>query len=268
MATENLKELLKEGVTLDEQNVGQLTEMFEQAIVAERIKLTESKDAEIAALNEQHAKVLEDANVMAAARIDEAIDVAVEKFITENESRFVQADEYARMKALFEAVKTVFEQNAFALNEQAAAEAAAAVLNEHREDYDALFERHMSLKDENAALALELETAKRAIIFEKATADLTDTQRERVGALVENVEFDTTDEFVTGLKLIVEMEKKKDDEGDKDKGNDDSDDNDGDEDDEDKALKEQAAAEAAAKAAKTGKLHEMDFNARMSRYKA
>lgn len=268
MATENLKELLKEGVTLDEQNVGQLTEMFEQAIVAERIKLTESKDAEIAALNEQHAKALEDATVMANARIDEAIDVAVDKFIAESEDRFVQADEYARMKALFEAVKSVFEQNAFALNENAAAEETAALLKEHREDYDALFERHMSLKDENAALALELETAKRAIIFEKATADMTDTQRERVGALVENVEFDTTDEFVTGLKLIVEMEKKKDDEGDKDKGNDDSDDNDGDEDDEDKALKEQAAAEAAAKAAKTGKLHEMDFNARMSRYKA
>ena len=266
MATENLKELLKEGVTLDEQNVGQLTEMFEQAIVAERIKLTESKDTEIAALNEQHAKALEDATVMANARIDEAIDVAVEKFITENESRFVQADEYARMKALFEAVKSVFEQNAFALNENAAAEETAALLKEHREDYDALFERHMSLKDENAALALELETAKRAIIFEKATADMTDTQRERVGALVENVEFDTTDEFVTGLKLIVEMEKKKDDEDGKGKGKDDNDD--GDEDDEDKALKEQAAAEAAAKAAKTGKLHEMDFNARMSRYKA
>jgi len=260
MATENLKELLKEGVTLDEQNVGQLTEMFEQAIVAERIKLTESKDAEIAALNEQHAKALEDATVMANARIDEAIDVAVDKFIAESEDRFVQADEYARMKALFEAVKTVFEQNAFALNENAAAEEAAAVLKEHREDYDALFERHMSLKDENAALAMELETAKCAIIFEKATADLTDTQRERVGALVENVEFDTIDEFVTGLKLIVEMEKKKDEDG-KGKGKDD----DGDEDDEDDALKEQAAA---AKAAKTGKLHEMDFNARMSRYKA
>lgn len=263
MATENLKELLKEGVTLDEQNVGQLTEMFEQAIVAERIKLTESKDAEIAALNEQHAKALEDATVMANARIDEAIDVAVDKFIAESEDRFVQADEYARMKALFEAVKSVFEQNAFALNENAAAEETAALLKEHREDYDALFERHMSLKDENAALALELETAKRAIIFEKATADMTDTQRERVGALVENVEFDTTDEFVTGLKLIVEMEKKKDDED--GKGKDDNDDGD---EDEDKALKEQAAAEAAAKAAKTGKLHEMDFNARMSRYKA
>ena len=194
---------------------------------------------------------------MANARIDEAIDVAVDKFIAESEDRFVQTDEYARMKALFEAVKTVFEQNAFALNENAAAEEAAAVLKEHREDYDALFERHMSLKDENAALALELETAKRAIIFEKATADMTDTQRERVGALVENVEFDTTDEFVTGLKLIVEMEKKKDDEDGKGKGKDDN--------DEDKALKEQAAAaEAAAKAAKTGKLHEMDFNAYLS----
>ncbi len=261
MATENLKELLKEGVTLDEQNVGQLTEMFEQAIVAERIKLTEAKDTEIAALNEQHVKALEDATVMANARIDEAIDVAVDKFIAESEDRFVQADEFTRMKALFEAVKSVFEQNAFALNENAAAEQAAAVLAEHREDYDALFERHMSLKDENAAIALELETAKRAIIFEKTTADLTDTQRERVGDLVENVEFDTTDEFVTGLKLIVEMEKKKDDEDGKGK----DDDNDGDEDDEDKAPKEQAAA---AKAAKTGKLHEMDFNARMSRYKA
>jgi len=196
---------------------------------------------------------------MANARIDEAIDVAVDKFIAESENRFIQADEYARMKTLFEAVKTVFEQNAFALNENAAAEEAAAVLKEHREDYDALFERHMSLKDENAALAMELETAKCAIIFEKATADLTDTQRERVGTLVENVEFDTIDEFVTGLKLIVEMEKKKDEDG-KGKGKDD----DGDEDDEDNALKEQAAA----KAAKTGKLHEMDFNARMSRYKA
>lgn len=262
MATENLKELLKEGVTLDEQNVGQLTEMFEQAIVAERIKLTESKDAEIAALNEQHAKALEDATVMANARVDEAIDVAVDKFITEAEERFVQADEYARTKALFEAVKTVFEQNAFALNEQAAADAAAAVLKEHREDYDALFERHMSLKDENAALELELETAKRAIIFEKATADLTATQRERVGDLVENVEFDTTEEFVTGLKLIVEMEKKKD--GEDGKGKSDKDDDEDGDGDGDKALKERAAP----KASNTGKLHEMDFSARMSRYKA
>ena len=91
MATENLKELLKEGVTLDEQNVGQLTEMFEQAIVAERIKLTESKDAEIAALNEQHAKALEDATVMANARIDEAIDVAVDKFIADRLARQANA---------------------------------------------------------------------------------------------------------------------------------------------------------------------------------
>lgn len=260
MATENLKELLKEGVTLDEQNVGQLNEMFEQVIVTERIKLTEAKDAEIAALNEQHVKALEDATVMANARIDEAIDVAVDKFIAESEDRFVQTDEFARMKKLFEAVKSVFEENAFALNENAATEAAEALLNEHREDYDTLFERHMSLKDENAALAAELEIAKRAIIFEKMTADLTDTQRERVGALVENVEFDATDEFVTGLKLIVEMEKKKDDEYGKGK----SDNDDDDDDDEEKALKEQAAA----KAAKSGKLHEMDFNARLLRYKA
>lgn len=266
MATENLKELLKEGVTLDEQNVGQLTEMFEQAIVAERIKLTESKDAEIAALNEQHAKALEDANVMANARIDEAIDVAVDKFIAESEDRFVQADEFARMKKLFEAVKSVFEQNAFALNEQAAAEQAAAVLAEHREDYDALFERHMTLKDENAAIALELETAKRAIIFEKATAELTDTQRERVGDLVENVEFDTTDEFVTGLKLIVEMEKKKSDDKDADDKDDGDDGDDADDKEKDKDGKLTESQKTAA--AKAGKLHELSFDDRMNRYKA
>lgn len=266
MATENLKELLKEGVTLDEQNVGQLTEMFENAIVAERIKLTEAKEAEIATLNEKHAQALEDATVMANARIDEAIDVAVDKFITESEDRFVQADEFTRMKALFEGVKSVFEKNAFALNEQAAAEQAAAVLAEYREDYDALFERHMTLKDENAAIALELETAKRAIIFEKATAELTDTQRERVGTLVENVDFESTDEFVSGLKMIVEMEKKKDDGKD---GKDGKDADEGGEDDEDgkdgKAGK--GDLKESAKPVKAGKLHEMSFDDRMSRYK-
>lgn len=268
MATENLKELLKEGVTLDEQNVGQLTEMFEQAIVAERIKLTEAKDVEIAALNEQHAKALEDATVMASARIDEAIDVAVEKFITENETRFVQADEFTRMQKLFEGVKKVFEENAFALNENAAADAHAAALKEQREDYDALFERHMALKEENAAVAAELETAKRSIIFEKATADLTDTQRERIGTLVENVEFDTTDEFVTGLKLIVEMEKKKSDDKDGDDKGKGTDDNDDDADDKDGKGKDDKLTESQKTAAKSGKLHEMSFDDRISRYKS
>jgi hypothetical protein len=258
MATEDLKQILKEGVTLDTDNVTQLTEMVEQLVLGERVKLTEAKQAEIEALNEKHAKDLEDAVVMANARIDEAIDVAVEKFITESETRFVQTDEHARMQKLFESVKAVFEENAFALNENAVAEKAIAQLAEHREDYDALFERHMALKDEHAALGQELETAKRAIIFEKATAELTDTQRERVGSLVENVEFDSTDEFVTGLKLIVEMESKKEAatvETEKT---------------EDLQETENVTTPAAKPAAKTApaKLHEMTAEERMSRYRA
>jgi hypothetical protein len=65
----------------------------------------------------------------------------VDKFIAEAEERFVQADEYARMKALFEAVKSVFEQNAFALKEQAAAKASNTG-KLHEMDFNARMSRY------------------------------------------------------------------------------------------------------------------------------
>ena len=266
MATENLKELLKEGVTLDAENVEQLTELLESALVEERVKTAEATEARISALTEAHAKELEDAQALAGARVDEAIDVAVDSFIAENESRFVATDEHTRMQALFEAVKTAFEQNAFALNENAAVEVVQSRLDESVADYDSLFERHMELKEKYSDVAAELETAKRAIIFEAVTSELSDTQRERVSVLSENVDFESTEEYATGLRMIAEMEKSK--EGKPGEKSDEKSDEDGEGDDDEKEKAEKPKEKRHFEKTEGKKLQEMDFATRMNRYKS
>lgn len=210
---ENLKSLLSEA-TISEETIEALGGLITEAIATQKVEAAAAAEAKIAALNEQHEAALAEAAELNEAKLQEAVDAAVEAYVVENEQKFVTTEQFEKMSALFESVKAAFENAAFSLNENAAVQALEGKLHEASETYDGLLERFMALKEENESVAAELETAKRSIIFESAVKDLTDTQRERVGALVETIEFADTGEFASGLKLIVEMECKKDGDGD------------------------------------------------------
>lgn len=218
---DTLKNLLSEAA-ISETDVAALGELINEAILAEKVAIATANDEKIAALTEAHDAALAAASELNEAKLTEAVDHAVETFVAENEPRFVMTENFQKMESVFAAVKGAFESAGIALNESAD-EAHAAALNEAAADYDELLERFMELKESKEAVESELELAKRSILFEAASKDLTETQRERVGKLVENVDFSNTSEFAAGLKLIVEMEQGKEKKDEKDEGKEGSD---------------------------------------------
>lgn len=135
-----------------------------------------------------------------SGKMKEYADYAVEQFITENKERFVETEEYARMRSAFDFIKEAFEKNAFDVREDVAVVELQESLAESTRQYESLFE-DMSLARE------ELDTLKRELILERATADLADTQKEKVNELLESVSFDSLEEYTDGVSMIVEQAK-------------------------------------------------------------
>lgn len=133
-------------------------------------------------------------------KVKEYADYAVEQFITENKERFVQTEEYERIKGAFENIKEAFEYNGFDVRNDVYTQELQSSLNESIEEHGKIFE---DLQNARA----EIEGLKRSMIFEKATADLAETQKEKVTELLENVSFDSLSEFEEGVALIVEQAK-------------------------------------------------------------
>ncbi|ASD50377.1 prohead assembly (scaffolding) protein [Acidovorax phage ACP17] len=180
-----------------------------EAKLEAKVAAAEEHATELAALKEAHEADKAAAVELAAAKLEECVDVAVAEALKEHETRFVDADTVARVSNAINEIKGVFEKNGFVLNENAPLQEAQAKLEESKAEYNTLFERNTTLKEELANTALELEMAKRTIIFQSVTSGLADTLKEKVGALAEAVTFDSTEEFREGLKLIVEQAKSK-----------------------------------------------------------
>lgn len=225
---DELKALL-ESLELSEDTVTQMQTILEGAMkavkdeaAAEREALEEAHAAEITFLKEKADEygvyLKEKANEYGdflkgkanaygehikesvSGKMKEYADYAVEQFITENKERFVETEEYARMKSAFEYIKEAFEKNAFNVREDVAVVELQENLAESTRQYEALFE------DLNAART-ELNTINRTLILERATADLADTQKEKVNELLEAVSFETLDEYKDGVAMIVEQAK-------------------------------------------------------------
>ena len=231
-----IKKLL-EGVELEDGAIKGLTTILEkglnekvEAMKADEAKKLEeatasvtAKDAEIASLKEQMATLVEKADEYGkvcadearaevsalaedygkyvqqetAERLNEYAKYAASEFIKENKEKFVELDEYNRMKTVFETVKTSFEANGFPVNDEIALTEAKKEAASNKEAGNALFAQLQETKK-------ELEVAQQALVFNEMTANLTDTQKERITSLSENVKFNGMDEFRSAMKFMVE----------------------------------------------------------------
>ena len=135
-----------------------------------------------------------------ASTLKEAADYAVDQFITENKERFVQTEQFERMQAAFDYIKEAFERNAFSVNEDLAVTELQESAKKAAAQYDALFEDFTAARE-------ELDKVNRALLLERSTADLADTQKEKVNELLEAVSFDSFDEYKDGIAMIVEQAK-------------------------------------------------------------
>lgn len=174
-------------------------------------ELKESHDEEISFLkekaNEYGAFLMEKANAYGdhiketlTEKVKEYADFAIEQFIAENKERFVETEEYERMKGAFTAIKESFEHNGFDVREDLHAQELQQSLAESTDAYEKVFEELKEAKN-------EVESLKRTAILENATSDLAETQKEKVNELLENVSFDSLEEYQEGIALIVEQAK-------------------------------------------------------------
>lgn len=133
-------------------------------------------------------------------KVKDYADFAVEQFIAENKERFVETEEYFRIKGAFDMIKESFERNGFDVRDDLAVQELQQSLNESTEEYEKVFEELQNARE-------AYDEFKREVILERATLDLADTQKEKVQELLESVSFDSTDEFEEGISLIVEQAK-------------------------------------------------------------
>lgn len=188
-----------------DEEVEELKESHEAEIVFLKEMANEYGDMLKEKANEYGDMLKEKANKYGAyitesvtGKVKEYADYAIEQFVTENKERFVETEEYDRMRSAFDYIKEAFEQNGFNVREDAQYQEVQQSLVESAEEYEKVFEELQSARE-------EIESLKRSAIFEKATADLADTQKEKVNELLENVSFDSTEEYEQGLAVIVEQ---------------------------------------------------------------
>lgn len=200
---EELKNLLGD-MELNEGTLQALTALVESHT---QTTVQAAVDANTTALNEAHTaeivKMREDANRYGeyikeeiTAKVGEYTNYAVQEFITENKEQFALLETHEKTVAALDAIKNAFETHGFSLNENVELNTANKELEDSKTAFANLFEE---LKDVKGKLVL----AEMAIIFDEATRNLAETQREKVRNLSESVTFETKEDFAKGLALIV-----------------------------------------------------------------
>lgn len=217
-----IKKLL-EGVELEEGAIITLASLIEKRVGEKLQEVATAKDAEITGLKERLTEVIKKAEeygqycsnetraeVSALAeeygksvqeelvgRLNEYSKYAINEFITEQKEQFVQLDEFNRMKHVFETVKHSFETNGFQIDTSKELTEAKTEIANAKESFNSLYTQLQETQK-------ELATAQQAIIFNEMTANLTDTQKERIHDLSENIKFNGLDEFHSAMKFMVE----------------------------------------------------------------
>lgn len=199
-----IKELL-EGVEISDGAIKGLVALVESYVVAEQGAITkrlkkhyEGKLAQIAEAAQKYGDYIKEDT---SAKITEYTTYAVNEFIKENKQKFNKLEQYERMEAVFEAVKSAFEYNGFKLDESADVKKIQSELTEAKNSFNEIFEQFTAAND-------ELTVARQAIMYEQLTKDLTTTQRAKVKKLAEGISFDDLKEFKQGVSLIVESVKR------------------------------------------------------------
>lgn len=133
-------------------------------------------------------------------KVEEYAQYVVEEFIKENQHKFVESKEYNRMKAVFESVKDVFEENMYPLVENSKTSELQDKLDEATSQYTKLFKENKTLKE----YAKYVE--KQMILDEKASG-LSDSQKEKISKLTES--FKDINQFKQAVDVLVEDYKTK-----------------------------------------------------------
>ncbi|QBX32853.1 prohead core protein [Aeromonas phage Asfd_1] len=192
-----------ESVQLDESVKANVSTAFEQAVRAAAVTLAESHIEEMATSAEtQLAEGVEAARVASESKLYEDAD----KFLTHLGKTWLEENKQtiqSNIKAdLFESMtiglKALFVENNISIPDEQVDVVAElnAELDENAVEIKSMFDKNLALEEQIAGL-------KRVSVMNEATAGLTDSQRDKVTALVEGLDY--TEGFQAKLGAIVEM---------------------------------------------------------------
>lgn len=222
---EQLKTLLP-GVEITEEFVTKLTASIEAA-VAQRVEeetkeITEKANAYGQYVYEQAEEysaqckaqideITEKANAYSeyvveemTKKVDDYCEYVIEKFVQEQKDRLIETVEYSRMSNVLRTIREAFESNYFTLSDEPANTSLEAKLEESKTAYNTLFEEHRTLKRQIQEMEDAVEDQKRGAIFERLTVNLADTQKERLGRLIEKANFPSLESYEAGVLLMVQ----------------------------------------------------------------
>lgn len=170
--------------------------IFEGAVSERESVLREQLEAE-------YAQKLDEAVELQLEEIEDHLDsylkLVVENFLSENKIALEQGFKSELAEAVIESVKTITEAAGIELPEEKIdiAESLAEDNKELEQKYNALFEAHLELSKKHEKLLIAEE-------FRKRTAGLTEASKDKLNRLVENMEFDSVEDFNKKFDVLKE----------------------------------------------------------------
>lgn len=138
-----------------------------------------------------------DENERFNGKVNDYVEIVVGKYINENSDRFKELETFGRICEAFNSIKNAFEENGFVVQNKGIEKLTESVKT-HKENFELVL-------SELKQAQKELEEAKRTIIFENKTRDLSYIQREKVTELLQSMEFEDLEGFEKGLNIVVEQ---------------------------------------------------------------
>lgn len=188
-----------ESVELNEDTKTKFSAVFESAVKARALTLAESHIEAISARADElvEARVEEEVSELNES-VNTYFDHLVESWKEDNKVALENGMKVDLFESLMASMKAVFAEH----NIEVPAESVNVVSELETELEESTAELNKMVRS-NRALSEELDALKMKDIVKEATADLTESQKEKVATLVEGTKFD--DKFQAKLNAIVEM---------------------------------------------------------------
>jgi len=129
--------------------------------------------------------------------VDQYLDYVVSHFISENMEAMVESVDYRNMKSVFADIQETFSRHLFQLNPDNTVNDVKHKLGESITEHNKVLLEMANIKRKNSEL-------NRKLVLEQTTRNLTDTQKEKIESLVENMRFSNDSEYKRGVELMIE----------------------------------------------------------------
>ncbi|QQV89563.1 prohead core scaffold protein [Proteus phage SJ_PmiM] len=192
-----------ESVELSDDVKAQFSTVFETAVKSNAIKLAESHITELtekAETKEQELKesIQESVEKEMAENISKFMDHVSQEWLEENKLAVTNGIKADLFESMFQSIKTVVIDHNIILPEES-----VDVVKEMEEELEESKTEVASLFDKTVSLQEKVNTLEKEKIIKEQTAELTESQKEKVANLIEGIAYG--EKFKSSLEAIVSM---------------------------------------------------------------